>query len=132
MNAKVAPRATIASGFATLAIIAIVFLPVPWCPWAALAHIPCPGCGLTRATLAALKGDLRASFFFHPLALFITPMIGIALARDIYGYAKRGVWGEGQQGGRAMTVIAGALAAALLVVWIARFLGYFGGPVPVG
>ena len=58
-------------------------------------------------------------------------MVAIALARDLYGFAKRGVWGEGQQGGRAMTIIAGTLAAALLFVWIARFLGYFGGPVAV-
>ena len=125
-------RTALVSAFGTFAALALVFLPVPWCPWAALAHIPCPGCGLTRATLAALKGDLRASFFFHPLALLIAPTIIIALARDLYGFARRGVWGEGQRGGPAMTLFAGALAAAMLAVWIARFFGYLGGPVPVG
>lgn len=120
-----------ASAMGTIAALAIVFLPVPWCPWAAFAHIPCPGCGLTRATLAALHGDLRGSLMFHPLALLITPTVLITLSRDLYGYARRGVWGEGQTGGRATTVFAGVLAAAMIGVWIARFLGYFGGPVPV-
>jgi len=115
-----------------MAALAIVFLPVPWCPWAAFAHVPCPGCGLTRATMAALHGDLRASLGFHPLALLITPTILIVLFRDLYGFAKRGVWGEGQQGGRVTTILAGALAAAMLGVWIARFFGCFGGPVPIG
>lgn len=116
----------------TMAAVAIVFLPVPWCPWAALARIPCPGCGLTRATLAALHGDLHGSLVFHPLALIITPTIIITLIRDLYGFARRGTWGEGQTGGRATTVFAGALATAMIALWIARFFGYFGGPVPVG
>jgi hypothetical protein len=127
-----AHRATMASALATIAALAIVFLPVPWCPWAALAHVPCPGCGLTRATLAALHGDLHASLMFHPLALVITPTVLITLFRDLYGYAKRGVWGEGQAGGRVMTVFAGVLATAMIGLWIARFFGLFGGPVPVG
>lgn len=69
---------------------------------------------------------------FHPLALVMTPTVLITLFRDLYGFARRGVWGEGQRGGRAMTVVAGVLATAMITVWIARFFGAFGGPVAVG
>lgn len=30
-------------------------------------HIPCPGCGMTRAWLSLLRGDLSAAFLYHPL-----------------------------------------------------------------
>ncbi len=132
MRSQSARRTTMASVLATFAALAMVFLPVPWCPWAAFAHVPCPGCGLTRATLAALQGDLRGSLLYHPLALVMTPTVVIAVFRDLYGYARRGVWGEGHRGGRAMTWFAGIMAVAMITVWIARFLGAFGGPVPVG
>lgn len=38
------------------------------CPFRQLTGLPCPGCGLTRATVALLRGDIRAMLFFHPLA----------------------------------------------------------------
>ena len=35
------------------------------CPLRALTGIPCPACFLTRATSAALTGDLGESFYLH-------------------------------------------------------------------
>lgn len=32
-----------------------------------LSGIPCPGCGMTRAWLAVLQGDLCQAFTYHPL-----------------------------------------------------------------
>ena len=29
--------------------------------------IPCPGCGMTRALAAVLRGDAASAFSFHPL-----------------------------------------------------------------
>ena len=31
------------------------------CPFKVFLHIDCPGCGLTRATIALLKGDISKS-----------------------------------------------------------------------
>lgn len=42
-------------------------LPGLSCPFFALTGIPCPGCYLTRATAAALAGNLRESINLHAL-----------------------------------------------------------------
>jgi hypothetical protein len=44
----------------------------PWhglvaCPWRALTHLPCPGCGGTRAVLRLAVLDLPGAFLFNPL-----------------------------------------------------------------
>lgn len=48
--------------FLVLAIWRWVDLP---CIWQYVLHIPCPGCGMTRAILAALHFDLAAAFRHH-------------------------------------------------------------------
>lgn len=48
------------------------------CPTWMVFHVPCPGCGLTRAVYALLCGDFALSWRFHPLApLFL--LAGILL-----------------------------------------------------
>lgn len=44
------------------------------CPFRALFGISCPCCGMTRALLAALRGDLAAAFQYHPLLPFLLPI----------------------------------------------------------
>ena len=38
------------------------------CPFRAATGVPCPGCGLTRATLELLRGDLSGSLQTHAFA----------------------------------------------------------------
>lgn len=45
------------------------------CPIKFLTGISCPGCGMTRAILAFLRGDLKQAFYYHPL--FILPFVAI-------------------------------------------------------
>lgn len=107
----------------------------PLCPMAASLGVPCPGCGLTRATLALLRGDIRAALHFHPLVWLLTPLfvsfVGSAiwqLLRDptTPRRASRIRWNA-----PALNMAAAALLVVTLGVWIARFAGYFGGPVEV-
>lgn len=37
------------------------------CPFKLFLHIECPGCGMTRAILAALRLEFRTAFQYHPL-----------------------------------------------------------------
>ena len=105
---------------------------VPLCPFALLTGHPCPGCGLTRATLALLHGDVAASLHFHPLAMVISPLVGGIVGYDVFVYLRSGRSAATQTlQGRWVTIGAVVLGVVAVAVWIARFFGWFGGPVPV-
>lgn len=107
------------------ALIALALWP---CPFAALLGIPCPGCGLTRAAWALLHGEWRHALELHPLAPLVVPLVpgaGLALLAQDVRRAPPAV------PGRLTTFLLWALCALLLGVWLARFAGAFGGPVPV-
>jgi hypothetical protein len=103
------------------------------CSAARLFHRPCPGCGMTRAVRFFLAGDFGASFHMHPLAL---PML--ALWAAVMGTTVWTTWTsgtplaalEGRSGRRLMTAVV-VLYGAAVVLWIARWFGFLGGPVPV-
>jgi Protein of unknown function (DUF2752) len=40
---------------------------VTLCPFKLLTGWPCPGCGMGHAVVAAMRGNLAASFAYHPL-----------------------------------------------------------------
>ncbi|HYP97757.1 MAG TPA: DUF2752 domain-containing protein [Polyangiaceae bacterium] len=112
----------------------IVALRLPFCPLASVFGVPCPGCGLTRATLALAHGDLQHALELHPLVLVLAPLFIWAMSSAAIGYVlgprparplRRWLTS------RAVTALASLLMVATLGVWGARFFGYFGGPVPV-
>jgi hypothetical protein len=113
--------------------IAAVRFEVPLCPTALLFGIPCPGCGLTRATLALISGDIARALDFHPLVFVLGPLffgaLGAAAVSFLRGPAPRS--GRAWLTGRVVTAAGWSLLVLVLGVWIARFLGAFGGPVPV-
>jgi hypothetical protein len=60
----------------------LVYLGWPgWpCPVQAALGLPCPGCGLSRATAALLHGEWRAALTIHPfvfLALGVVALAGV-------------------------------------------------------
>lgn len=50
----------------------------------------CPGCGGTRAVLALLSGDLKASIYYHPFV----PYAALALLVEavFWGGSRLGLW----------------------------------------
>jgi hypothetical protein len=109
----------------------------PLCPLAGTLGVPCPGCGLTRATMALLRGDLAGALRFHPLVWLLAPLfvgfVGVSVLELVRGPAPartarkpRIRWNA-----RSVTVLATFLLVLSFGVWLARFAGYFGGPVPV-
>ena len=92
------------------------------CPSLLLFGLPCPGCGLSRATLAMLRLDVAAMWHFHPLAPVLVPLVGWFLIR--IGMERAG-WIEG--GNRSGRWTAWFLLVLLLGVYGVRAAGGLGG-----
>lgn len=51
------------------------------CPIYAFIHLPCPGCGMTRALISLLHGDLQQSLSWH---VMLIPTIILASAGLVF------------------------------------------------
>ncbi len=119
------------------AVWAVSLLPtalgIQRCAIATLFHVPCPGCGMTRALRLLGTGNVDASLRMHPLALpvvmagstLLLATIWATLATGTPLLLHRSCFGRAAIGVMALVY---TLAAAL---WVLRWLGHFGGPVPV-
>jgi hypothetical protein len=59
------------------------------CPSRALFHIPCPGCGMTRAFVSAFRLDFQMAFLYHPL-FPVFALIPIVLILHVLLFFRRG------------------------------------------
>jgi hypothetical protein len=125
-------RAALAS--AALGVVAaLLWAKALPCTFARVLHVPCPGCGSTRAVLALARGDLAGVLRYNPLGPAVAALLAVfgvqALASMLTHGDFRAV-GEGRVGAVASRAL--VLVAALdVVLWAARFFGALGGPVPV-
>lgn len=104
------------------------------CPSAGWLGVPCPGCGLTRAARALLTGNVGEALRLHPLVFVAAPaLLALSSSMLLSHFRKDSADAPGGSAlwARIWTWGAALLVAALLLVWVLRFLGYFGGPAPV-
>lgn len=114
---------------AVVLAVALLVLSFGWrCPFQLVTGVPCPTCGITRATRLALQGDFTGATHLHPLWWLAVPVTALFVAVELVGYARTGAWGASRRM-RGSNVLMLGTAALLFVVWLARFAGYFGGPV---
>lgn len=76
----------------------------------------CPGCGMTRASHAALEGRLLEAFRFNPVGIVVIPLLILALLVRAY-YWVRGVpprWGMSLSGRALITITILCLAFFVL------------------
>ena len=55
------------------------------CPFRWIFGMDCPGCGMTRALLSALKLDFQAAFSYHPLFWLFGPIFFYLLFYEYIG-----------------------------------------------
>ncbi|MDD7645970.1 MAG: DUF2752 domain-containing protein [Ruminococcus bromii] len=55
------------------AVVVACLVLIYHCPFRYLFGVACPGCGMTRALLAAVFSDFEAAFAFHPLFPLLIP-----------------------------------------------------------
>jgi hypothetical protein len=103
------------------------------CALAAIAHVPCPGCGVTRALELLAVGQVGASVRMHPLAIPMLLAIALLVVSTVWATASLGspVRVHRSRLARAALVLVAVVYAAAFVLWVLRWLGYLGGPVPV-
>ena len=92
------------------------------CPFAHMLGLPCPGCGLTRATIALLRGDWRNALALHLyapvllLALFLFACAALLPARP------RDALVSGVASIERRTGLTAFLLIGLIGYWLARLL----------
>lgn len=103
------------------------------CGFARVFHVPCPGCGSTRAMLALASGDLGGWLRHNPLAPFMTALVVALAVQAFASVLATGTFQRVGNGPVGTAITRGVMVVGVLevVVWLARFGGLFGGPVPV-
>ncbi|MBV9209798.1 MAG: DUF2752 domain-containing protein [Acidobacteria bacterium] len=92
------------------------------CPFRYLLGIPCPGCGLTRAVAALLRGEWHASLSLHAFApLFLIALTLIALAATLPERPRRSLVYT-IENIEQRTGITALLLACLMLYWLIRVL----------
>ena len=107
---------------------------VPWpCPVRVVLGVPCPTCGMSRAARLFAHGEVGAALHMHPLVWLVVPFVVALVGIELAQVARGGAWGAAERAlrTRAGRAVGWTVAAAVVAVWIARFCGALGGPVPV-
>jgi hypothetical protein len=125
-------RAAIFVSVLALASYLLAAAQVP-CGFAKMFHVPCPGCGSTRAMLALASGDLHGLVRYNPLAPFMTLLVVALAGQALASVLATGTFRRVGDGAIGLLVSRGVMVVGGLevLVWLARFAGLLGGPVPV-
>ena len=90
------------------------------CPVKNALGIPCPGCGLTRASVALLRGDFATSFGLHAFAPVLLLGVAVFAVAGFMPAARReafvGLVGRFERRTKATYVVLGAM----LLYWSVR------------
>ena len=76
-------------GLAALAMPQALLQYGPPCLWTLLLGHPCPGCGMTRALLALLHGDLAGAWGHNRAALLVLPLLLVLYLRHLHRLWRR-------------------------------------------
>ncbi len=80
------------------------------CPFKMIFKIPCPTCGVTRALLALLRGDIASYMKFNPMALPLFVSVAVMLNSDVFKKPK------------GVIVLSIITVSVSLVIYILRFI----------
>jgi hypothetical protein len=100
----------------------------PLCPWRALTGVACPGCGMTRAAGALLRGRWSEALHLHPLVLVVAAqvLVGWVIAMRVI---RRGTERRRRPPDWVTPVVLGANAIVFVAVWGLRWAD---GSLPTG
>ena len=95
---------------------------LPPCVLYQVTRLHCVGCGMTRATHAALNGRFTEAFFHNPLGIILLPIALFAIAVEVIA------WVRGRPDGPRLRLGRGGLWALVVLVlafWVLRNIPYW-------
>jgi hypothetical protein len=115
--------ALVLAGAAGIQLTLVSFSLPGWvCPIFHITGIPCPGCGLSRAVMLLLRGDLEGSLRYHAFApILLITVAGLILATVLPRSIIEPVVckAEKLEGKTRLTAI---ILVGLMLYWLARLL----------
>lgn len=81
------------------------------CPVKELFGISCPSCGMGRAHVLLLRGDINGAFAAHPLFWLALPLIFLILHSDVFNF---------HISKKMLTIISVSAIILLLVIYLLR------------
>jgi hypothetical protein len=105
----------------------LVWIGIPLCPSRSMFGVPCPGCGLSRATIAMLELDFHRVLEMHPLAPLVAPLVAWWMTSAILtsaGLRSAARWDPGKILPRWFWA---TLGVAMIGLFVVRLGGLFGG-----
>lgn len=124
---------TLLTGAASLGLAWVLATSKMPCGFARAFHVPCPGCGSTRAMLCLFHGDVAGMLRMNPVAPLVCALLVAFVAQVLVSLATTGGLARLGSGLSAKITVRGLVAVFVLevAIWLLRFAGFFGGPVPV-
>ena len=101
------------------------------CVFAELTGLPCPGCGITRATVALVQGDWRTSWAFHPFAGFFVLAGMLVAAGGLLPYSLAEGLATKVEVFEQRTKLPAIILVAVVCFGLLRMLGFWYQP-PIG
>jgi Protein of unknown function (DUF2752) len=92
---------------------------MPGCFFRKATGLECPGCGMTRATYAALHGRIGDAFRFNPVGMVILPVALVGLGIEVIGWVRGKPLPFSLNPGRWGATI---LMVIVIVFWVVRNL----------
>ncbi|HLF59761.1 MAG TPA: DUF2752 domain-containing protein [Acidimicrobiia bacterium] len=86
------------------------------CPIALITGVACPGCGMTRAASALIRGDVVLALDYHPLI----PLVALLLTASWAWFLLRRAGKVGPISNRLVNLVLLGTGVSLVAVWILR------------
>jgi uncharacterized protein YjeT (DUF2065 family) len=111
------------TGALSLNVVAIILHLPGWeCAFFRLTGVPCPGCGLTRACLLLLTGDVPASIRFHAFAPIFIALIAMLITCTLLPRTVTESFINKAETLERRTGITIVILGGLILYWLARLL----------
>jgi len=111
------------TGALSLNVVALLLHLPGWeCAFFRLTGIPCPGCGLTRACLLLLTGDVPASIRFHAFAPIFIALIAMLITCTLLPKTVTESFINKAETLERRTGITIVILGGLILYWLARLL----------